>query len=575
MSVQDRRSIRCAIYTRKSSEEGLEQSFNSLDAQREACLAYIQSQRHEGWRAIETHYDDGGYSGGTIERPALKHLLSDIEARKVDTVVVYKVDRLTRSLADFAKIIEQFDKQKVSFVSVTQQFNTTTSMGRLTLNVLLSFAQFEREVTGERIRDKIAASKKKGMWMGGNVPLGYDLCNRKLQINEKEAEQVRKIYKLYLELGCVKKLKTYLDAHNIKSKTRISSSGRKSGGTQFSRGALYKLLQSKTYLGEVPHKKASYPGEHSAIVDRELWNEVQSRLRENFRDHRSGAKTSSPSILRGLLFDQEMIRFTPSHAVKNGVRYRYYVSQAVIKDAAANSRHGARIPARQLERLVLAEIKGFLNSPNRVFEALEISNNDIATARDVLAAARQKARDLEAASGSDVIELLAGIISQVEVLRDSIRIHTPRETLRAHLLGREHINSSCENNHSGDDIITLTAPLSLARRSGELRLIVRDGSEHCETGRSATSAIKAIARANDWVRAVVGGEYKDQRAIAAAIGVTERYVSRIISGAFLSPEIVTSIVQGRETSEFTLGEMLENVPLSWAAQKKRTAGQQI
>jgi site-specific DNA recombinase len=570
MSAQDRQSNRCAIYTRKSSEEGLEQSFNSLDAQREACLAYIESQRQEGWRVSSAHYDDGGYSGGTMERPALKQLLVDIEARKIDIVVVYKVDRLTRSLADFAKIIEVFDARQVSFVSVTQQFNTTSSMGRLTLNVLLSFAQFEREVTGERIRDKIAASKRKGMWMGGNVPLGYDVRDRKLQINEKEAEQVRRIYNLYLKLGCVKKLKAYLDQHNIGSKARVSSSGRKSGGVQFSRGALYTLLQNKTYLGEVPHKKNSYPGEHSAIVDRELWHNVQTLMQKNVHNRRTGADSASPSILRGLLFDGDGNRFTPSHAVKNGVRYRYYISQAVIKNAAANSRPGTRIPARQLEKLVLAEIKAFLNSSDKVFEALDISNGDIATTRELLTAARQKARDLEAASTSDLIELLAETINRIKVCRDSIQIHVSRTGLRTRLLGLgTHIDSTDQNDDSGDDIFTLTTPLSLARRSGELKLIVQDELGNRETGMPATSILKAIARATDWVNAIVAGEYKDQRALAAAIGVNERYVSRIISSAFLAPDIVTAIVEGREISELTLAEILENVPLSWVNQYNR------
>jgi DNA invertase Pin-like site-specific DNA recombinase len=261
-------SIRCAIYTRKSSEEGLEQSFNSLDAQREACRAFISSQKHEGWRSLSTLYDDGGYSGATADRPALKRLLEDVQARKIDAVVVYKVDRLTRSLADFAKIIEVFDAQKVSFVSVTQQFNTTTSMGRLTLNVLLSFAQFEREVTGERIRDKIAASKRKGMWMGGTIPLGYDMKKHKLIVNPAEAERVREIYRQYLKLGCVSKLRVDLENRDMRSKKRISQTGRKSGGAAYSRGALYNILQNRIYLGEIEHCGQVYPGEHKGIVAR-------------------------------------------------------------------------------------------------------------------------------------------------------------------------------------------------------------------------------------------------------------------------------------------------------------------
>jgi len=275
--------IRCAVYTRKSSEEGLEQSFNSLHAQREACESYILSQRHEGWQLIPTGYDDGGFSGGTMERPALKKLMADIAAKRIDTVVVYKVDRLTRSLMDFARIVEQFDKQGISFVSVTQQFNTTTSMGRLTLNVLLSFAQFEREVTGERIRDKIAASKKKGMWMGGVVPIGYDLQDRHLLLHPEDAEQVRNIYRLYIEAGSVYKLQQVLEQKGIRSKKRVSRTGRASGGLPISRGALYELLQNRIYLGEITHKGISYPGKQPAIIDQKLWDQVQDQLKANLQ----------------------------------------------------------------------------------------------------------------------------------------------------------------------------------------------------------------------------------------------------------------------------------------------------
>ena len=377
MSTLQKRSIRCAIYTRKSSEEGLEQSFNSLDAQREACQAYILSQRQEGWRAIDAQYDDGGYSGGTMERPGLKRLLVDIEAKKIDTVVVYKVDRLTRSLADFAKIIEVFDARGVSFVSVTQQFNTTSSMGRLTLNVLLSFAQFEREVTGERIRDKILASKRKGMWMGGPVPLGYDINDRHLIINEREAEQVREIFRLYLEFGCVKKLKAYLDQCGVKSKIRVSNSGNSSGGASFSRGALYLILRNRTYLGETPHKGQSYPGEHAPIVDREVWERVRILMAENVRVRRHGTNAKAPSLLRGLLYDEDGNRFTPSHACKRGKRYRYYVSQRVIKDASSASNQPGRIPARELENLVLAKLKSFFSSADQVVSALALPEDDL------------------------------------------------------------------------------------------------------------------------------------------------------------------------------------------------------
>src|SRR5271170_7795159 len=284
--------VRCAVYTRKSSEEGLEQSFNSLQAQREACESYVASQRHEGWHGIKTHYDDGGFSGGTMDRPALRRLLDDIASGKIDTVVVYKVDRLTRSLADFAKIVEAFDRQGISFVSVTQQFNTTTSMGRLTLNVLLSFAQFEREVTGERIRDKIAASKRKGMWMGGVVPLGYELQDRNLVVHRTDADAVKQIFELYLKLGCVSRLKEHLEQQGMHSKKRISRTGRASGGAVYSRGALYGMLQNRIYLGEITHKGASYPGQHEAIIDRGLWDEVQAQFKANLQAERKRPRTT-------------------------------------------------------------------------------------------------------------------------------------------------------------------------------------------------------------------------------------------------------------------------------------------
>jgi DNA invertase Pin-like site-specific DNA recombinase len=323
--------IRCAVYTRKSSEEGLDQSFNSLDAQREACEAFILSQKHEGWVALSAKYDDGGFSGGNMDRPALQKLMADIAEGKVNTVVVYKVDRLTRSLADFAKIIEQFDSKGVNFVSVTQQFNTTTSMGRLTLNVLLSFAQFEREVTGERIRDKIAASKAKGMWMGGRVPLGYDLRDRRLSINPAEAEQVREIFRQYLRLRTVPSLAAYLNRTDIRTKIRIGTDGKKAGGQHYFRGGLYQLLRNHLYVGEIKHKGSIYPGEHEGIVDRELWNQVQELLNQNRNGTRDGSRAAGGSLLTGLLFSESGVRYIPTNTQKGGRRYHYYTSQDVIK----------------------------------------------------------------------------------------------------------------------------------------------------------------------------------------------------------------------------------------------------
>src|SRR5712691_906921 len=312
---------RCAIYTRKSSEEGLEQEFNSLHAQREACEAFIKSQAGEGWRLIRTHYDDGGLSGATMERPALQRLMADIAKGLIDAIVVYKVDRLTRSLADFARMVELFDARGISFVAVTQQFNTTTSMGRLTLNVLLSFAQFEREVTGERIRDKIAASKRKGMWMGGVPPLGYEVRERRLVVNPTEANTVRYIYERYLELGCVRQLSRELDERGIVSKVRISKKGIKSGGCRFSRGALYELLANPIHIGEIRHKQERYPGQHEAIVPHELWERVQQRLGVNAARGRQSSTCAIASPLAGKIFDADGEPLYAQGAAKAGRRY--------------------------------------------------------------------------------------------------------------------------------------------------------------------------------------------------------------------------------------------------------------
>jgi len=369
--AQGQTATRCAIYTRKSSEEGLQQDFNSLDAQRESCEAFILSQKHEGWIALAEMYDDGGVSGATMERPALKRLLSNIEAGRVDTVVVYKVDRLTRSLGDFAKIVEVFDNRGISFVSVTQQFNTTTSMGRLTLNMLLSFAQFEREVTGERIRDKIAASKKKGIWMGGLPPLGYDVDDRKLVVNEAETETVRAIFRRYAALGSVRGLKEELDRKGIVSKVRIDRFGRQIGGKPLARGALYLMLQNRIYRGEIVHKDKGYPGQHAAIIPEQLWKEVQERLAANRLERKNGGRAREPSLLAGLIFDASGERMTPTHANKKGRRYRYYVTQSLIKRGRPTAADAARrVPAGEVERLVEVRIVSFLKDEGELHGAL-------------------------------------------------------------------------------------------------------------------------------------------------------------------------------------------------------------
>ena len=364
-----RKVIRCAIYARKSSEEGLDQSFNSLDAQREAGEAYVKSQAHEGWKVISKLYDDGGYSGGTMERPALKCLLADVDAGLIDVVVVYKIDRLTRALADFARIVERFDAQGVSFVSVTQSFNTTSSMGRLTLNVLLFFAQFEREVTGERIRDKIAASKAKGMWMGGNPPLGYDLPlpgTRTLQVNDTEADTVRHIYLRYLELGSVHALQRELTDQGIQSKQRVTASGRAIGGMPFSRGALFHLLRNPIYCGCIAHKRVVYAGGHDAVVKKELFDRVQQQLDCQARRHsNAAAHRSVKAPLTGKLFDAAGEAMSPAFSRGRNLRlYRYYVSASLQQGGASDKNLVQRIPANALERLVEEQVRRWLPKAN-------------------------------------------------------------------------------------------------------------------------------------------------------------------------------------------------------------------
>jgi site-specific DNA recombinase len=367
-AVRRNGTIRCAIYTRKSSEKGLQQEFNSLQAQREACEAFIDSQRHEGWICLRASYDDGGFSGATMDRPALQRLLADITAGRVDTVVVYKIDRLTRSLADFAKIVEILDARGASFVSVTQQFNTTTSMGRLTLNVLLSFAQFEREVIGERIRDKIAASKKKGMWMGGVPPFGYGVQDHKLVMIDSEADAVRLIFRLYAELGSVRLLKAELEARGIRSKSWTSASGRLVGGKPFSRGALYQMLQNRTYLGKIVHKGQFHRGEHTPIIDQPLWDAVQEQLAGNTARRQCGRRTRQPSLLAGMMFDGDGNRMTPSHA-KNGAHYRYYVSGSLFTKDRTETSAGLRIPAVEIEQLVSARVHRWLLDPGTIYKS--------------------------------------------------------------------------------------------------------------------------------------------------------------------------------------------------------------
>jgi site-specific DNA recombinase len=358
--------LRCAVYTRKSSEEGLEMEFNSLEAQRESCEAYVASQRAEGWILVPDRYDDGGFSGGTLDRPALKRLLVDIKAGKVDIVVVYKIDRLSRSLMDFSRLVEVFDQHKVTFVSVTQSFNTTTSMGRLTLNILLSFAQFEREVIGERIRDKFAASRKRGMWMGGWAPLGYEVRDRKLIVNEVDAKLVRSIFQRFLKIGSATALARELIAENTRNKY----------GKLIDKGMLYKLLNNPVYVGVAMHKGVSHPGEHVGIIDRKTWDKVQTKFQESPRKRAAATRAQTPALLKGLIFGPTGIAMSPTHTRKNGRLYRYYLSQAALKQGSSDC-PVARVPAAEIEKIVIDQVRLLLLSPEIIVQTWRSARKSI------------------------------------------------------------------------------------------------------------------------------------------------------------------------------------------------------
>jgi len=555
----DRKHVRCAIYTRKSSEEGLDQEFNSLHAQREACEAFIASQRHEGWKALPDVYDDGGFSGGSMERPGLRQLLADIDAGKVHVVVVYKVDRLTRALADFAKIVEAFDAKGVSFVSVTQQFNTTTSMGRLTLNVLLSFAQFEREVTGERIRDKIAASKKKGMWMGGYPPLGYDVRDRKLVVNELEAEIVRHIFTRYADLGSVRELKVDLDRDGIVSKVRTSKTGNVSGGKSLSRGALYKMLSNRIYIGEIVHKEKSYPGEHAAIVEPDLWERVQTLLNENAVDRRSGTNAKDPSLLTGLVFDDTGNSLTPSHANKRGVRYRYYISK---RD---NHTPSTRLPGRELEELVVGRIACLLKDPTLLIDAMPEGDGNVAARRALLDRAQVVASRLNTDEHAARKNVVHEVVSRIDVGREAISLSIDRGGLANLLL----VDGYWAAPHSEDSIFQIFCPYRIKRRGVETRLIVSN-EKIDRPARPDASLIRAVAKAFIWNRRIVTGDVNSMADIIREEGVASRYVRKLLPLAHLAPDIVEAICAGHQPPDLTLETLVyADLPNDWSEQRRK------
>jgi site-specific DNA recombinase len=512
--------VRCAIYTRVSTDQGLEQDFNSLDAQFDASQAYIRSQAHAGWTLLRAKYDDGGFSGGNTDRPALQRLLQDVQAGKVDVIVVYKVDRLTRSLADFAKLVELFDKHGVSFVSVTQQFNTTTSMGRLTLNVLLSFAQFEREVTSERIRDKIAASKRKGLWVGGMAPLGYDTKDRKISINEAEADRVRTIFRSYLWLGSLGLLMADLRKQGIVTKVRTLKSGTKVGGIPFTRGPLAHLLRNRFYIGEVIFKGEILAGEQPAIVDRGLFDAVQAKLTEQVNNHKT-ARMKSEALLAGRIFDDRGNRMTPSHVSKRGIRYRYYLSSALLQGQPERAGGVSRIPAAEIEGLVTRSVRDYLN------QSAEIEDSVL------------------------------------------INTHVARIEVQAKQLVIELTNAKGASKRSRGRVLKVSWHKTPLRRRREILVPASVPPQHARAIRSENRAllIASIARGRRWLNELIADPTANAQSIATRDGCSVRKVNMTISLAFLAPDLVKAAIEGRLPHGMGVVR-LADLPAEWSRQHR-------
>jgi site-specific DNA recombinase len=507
---------KCAIYTRKSHEKGLEQEFNTLDAQREACLAYITSQKSEGWVPIKQHYDDGGYSGGTIERPALQQLIEDIKARKVNIVVVYKIDRLTRSLADFAKLVEAFDQYGVSFVSVTQSFNTTTSMGRLTLNVLLSFAQFEREVSGERIRDKIAASKKKGMWMGGYPPLGYDIKERQLILNEKEADVVRYIFDCYLDFKSIPRLLEHLAMKGIKSKSWVSANGREHTGYLYRQGSLHYLLSNPVYAGYTRHRKEIHEGMHEPIIPREKWQQVQNILITKSRTERGHRNQSLKYLLKGKIFDIDGVIYTPMRSNKGGKHYYYYVSQNLIQNKGSLKKVIGRLPAHEIEKLILTTVRAELTDIKKLSNILHLEID-------------QHYKFLEHISKRMETADLHNTLLKVTVDTDNLRIDICLEKLA--IVINEDMNVSLPSN-AATEIHSITVPYHTKRaRRGAVMIQTGDKNDPLDLPKSKLEMlVRGIIWRDEHFRGRTFAE------IAEENQCSRTYVIRVVNYSFLPLE---------------------------------------
>ena len=550
--------LRCAVYTRKSTEDGLEQEFNSLDAQYEACAAYALSQRHEGWVLVNERYDDGGFSGGNMQRPGLKRLLADVEAGKVDVVLLYKIDRLTRSLTDFAKIVEVLDKAEASFVSITQSFNTTTSMGRLTLNMLLSFAQFEREVTGERIRDKIAASKKKGIWMGGPVPLGYEVRDRKLMVHEREAEQVRHIMRRYLALGSVPALVEELNRDGYTTKVQRRSSGPHKGGSVYRRGTLYHLLSNRIYRGFIVHQGNAYPGDHEPIVEQPLWDDVQVLLAANASGTSRRLKQQHPSLLVGKVIDGERREMTPSHATKSRRRYRYYVTRP---DQLEGTR-AWRVSAHDLEQLVSSSIAAKLTDGQFIFELAGAADTDAGHLQTATDAADLTAATLRSGHANAKAELLDHFVKQVRLQESQIEVELDPLVI-AQRLGLPTVSE-------GSQTLLITIPAVRVRRGHQLRLVVPGAADAPAMPRRRDSKLVAlIAEAHEAKALVLANPEKSIATMARERGRCRTRLGKLVALGCLAPDIIASIVEGRQPKHLTAARLLNtSLPLAWTDQRR-------
>lgn len=538
------RALRCAIYTRKSTEEGLEQAFNSLDAQREACAAYIKSQVGEGWRLVDRHYDDGGFSGGTMDRPALQRLLADVEKSQIDVVVVYKIDRLTRSLVDFAKIVERFEKRNVSFVSVTQAFNTTTSMGRLTLNVLLSFAQFEREVTAERIRDKIAASRAKGIFMGGCPPIGYDARDRELVINEAEAKAVRMIFSRYTALGSIGKLCEELNESGIKTKAFVSTRGRAIGGGDWHVGPLRHVLRNRVYIGEAVHKGKSYAGEHRPIVARELFDKVQRLLTGSAKGWRRKRTIESSALLTGLIFDDKGNRMSPQWSIGNGgKKHCYYVSQAVLQRRKCQVGSLPRVRASVADDLTTACLAAFDQTP-----------------KDAAFLKRQ------------IHDFVSRVVVAEGALRVLMRPHIVGKQISeskriATVLGRMPLGSEIARDDEGYQI---TIHARLRRNRGvALTPSAEPGDWSARERRVNRALLAALAKAHAWRQLIELGQVGSVEQLSVSEKTDRKDLRQILRLAFLAPDIQKAIAEGRQPSWITVANATRHdLPHTWIAQRE-------